>query len=281
MITVHRRAPVLALALLLCWTAASVAAERIVAAGAAVTEILWALGAADEVVGVDSTSTYPPEARAGRPDVGYFRRLSAEGLLSLNPTMVIAVGGAGPRETLDMVAAAGVRVVTIEDDWTAEGVATKIERIGALVGRRTQAEALAARVRVEFAVQSTLCDAHATRPRVLFVLALTNGRPLVAGRATAADAMIGLAGGLNVAGDFSGYKPLTDEAIIDAAPDVVVTMENGPESLTADKIFALPAFAPTPAARDRRLVAIDGADALAFGPRTPVIARDLMMRIAH
>lgn len=256
------------------------AAERIVSVGAAVTEILWDLGAAKEIVGVDTTSRHPAEALATLPDVGYFRRLSAEGLLSLTPTMIVAVAGSGPREVLDLVAGSGVRVVAIEEDWSLQGVTTKIDHIGALVGRPAEAAALAERVRRDVVALETARAARTTRPRVLFVLALTNGRPLVAGRATAADAMIDLAGGLNVACDFTGYKPLTDEAIIDAAPDVVVTMENGPESPTAEKIFALPAFALTPAARERRLIAVDGADLLAFGPRTPAIAAALMARFA-
>lgn len=257
------------------------AAERIIAAGAAVTEILWDLGAADEVVGVDTTSRHPAEALASRPDVGYFRRLSAEGLLSLRPTMVVAVTGAGPREVLDLVAEAGVRVVRVEDDWTTQGVVAKIERIGEAVGRRAEAEALATQTRAAFATLEATRAARSTHPRVLFLLSAANGRPVVAGRDTAADAMIALAGATNVAGDFTGYKPLTDEAIVDAAPEVVVTMENGPESLTAEKVFALPAFSTTPAARDRRLIAVDGADLLAFGPRTPAIARELMDRLAR
>lgn len=252
------------------------AAERIVAAGAAATEILWALGAADEVVGVDTTSTHPAEALAGRPNVGYFRQLSAEGLLSLKPTLIVAVGGAGPRSTLEAVSGAGVRVAELDETWTAAGVAARIERIGALVHRDAEARRLAEKVRADFAALAAERDARARPARVLFVLSLSGGRPLVAGRATAADAMIGLAGGENVAGAFTGYKPLTDEAIVTAAPDVVVTMANGPEPLAADRVFALPAFAATPAARDRRLVAMDGGDLLAFGPRTPAIARRLM-----
>lgn len=252
------------------------AAERIVSAGAAATEILWRLGAADEVVGVDTTSTHPAEALATRPNVGYFRKLSAEGLLSLKPTLILAVGGAGPREVLDVAAGAGVRVAALDETWTEAGVVERIERIGALVGRDAEAGRLAAAVRTDFAALAAERAAHPTRPRVLFVLALSGGRPLVGGRGTAADAMIALAGGLNVADAFEGYKPLTDEAIVDAAPDVVVTMANGPEPLAAERLFAMPAFAATPAARDRRLVTMDGGDLLAFGPRTPAIARRLM-----
>ena len=121
----------------------------------------------------------------------------------------------------------------------------------------------------------------AVHPRVLFVLTLTNGRPLVAGHGTAADAMIGLAGGTNVATGFDGYKAMTDEAIVAAAPEVVVSMRDGPGNLTADDVFQSPAFSTTPAALRRRFVALDGAGLLAFGPRTPSIARELMERLSR
>ncbi len=261
-------------------TAPARAAERIVAAGAAATEILWEIGAEASVVGVDATSTHPPEALASRANVGYFRKLSAEGLLSLAPTLVVAVGGAGPREALDVVAGAGVKVVQLDDVWTEAGVTDRIERIGALVGRKAEAERVVGRVRAEFAELASARTARLTNPRVLFLLAFSNGRPVVGGSATAADAMIALAGGINVAKDFQGYKQMTDEAILAAAPDVVVTMANGPDAIAADTLFAMPAFRDTPAAKGRRLVAMEGAGLLAFGPRTPRIAAELMTRIA-
>jgi iron complex transport system substrate-binding protein len=255
-------------------------AGRIVAAGAAATEILWDLGMADAIVGVDTTSSFPPEALKTKPNVGYFRKLSAEGLLSLKPTMIVAVAGAGPREVLDLVGQTGVRIVAIEESYTPEGVATRIEAIGAAVGRKDQAAALAARTRQGFDALATTRAALPRHPRVLFLIGLVNGRPMAAGRGTAADAMIGLAGGVNATTSFDGYKPLTDEAVIEAAPDVVVTMANGAEPLDADRVFGLAAFAATPAARDKRLVSMDGGDLLAFGPRTPEIATRLMQRLA-
>lgn len=254
-------------------------AERIVAAGAGVTEILWDLGLAPDIVGVDTTSRNPPEALKTKPDIGYFRRLSAEGLLALDPTLVVAAQGAGPRETLDLVRAAGVRVETIDDPFTVAGTLAKIERLGVIAGRPAEAAALVRSTREGFTALETARGRLDSHPRVLFLLGLTNGRPSVAGRGTAADAMIALAGGVNVGAGFEGYKPLTDEAVIDAAPDVVVVMDGGPERLDADRVFALPAFAGTPAARDRRFIAMDGADLVAFGPRTPAIARRLMDRI--
>lgn len=276
----NRLAHVLLAALFVVSSPGAQGRERIVAAGAAATEILWDLGASEEVVGVDATSTHPPEALATKANVGYFRKLSAEGLLSLAPTLVIAVGAAGPREALDVVGGAGVKVVHLEDDWSERGVLDKVARIGAEIGRTAEAERLAARIRAEFAALAEARAARGTCPRVLFLLAFSNGRPLVGGGATAADAMIALAGGVNVATGFSGYKQMTDEAILSSAPDVVVTMANAPDAISVDELFAMPAFRDVPAAKGRRLVRMDGAGLLAFGPRTARMATDLMARIA-
>ena len=113
-------------------------------------------------------------------------------------------------------------------------------------------------------------------PRVLFILSLQNGRPMVGGRGTAADAIIRLAGGANAAGAIDGYKPMTDEGIIAGAPDVILKMNNGNMVGAADEIFSLPAFAATPAAAKRALIGMDGLYLLGFGPRSPDAARDLM-----
>ena len=113
-------------------------------------------------------------------------------------------------------------------------------------------------------------------PRVLFVLSLQNGRPMVGGRGTAADAMIRLAGGANAADAIDGYKPMTDEGIIAAAPDVILKMNNGNMVGAPDDIFSLPAFAATPAAANRALIAMDGLYLLGFGLRSPDAVRDLM-----
>ena len=127
-----RRSALLAIALALTAGRAD-GRERIVSVGAAVTEILWDLGAEAEVVGVDSSSRRPSAALASRPDVGYYRRLAPEGLLSLAPTLVVAVDAAGPRETFETLETAGVRVVRLADAWSAAGVRAKIEAIGRLV----------------------------------------------------------------------------------------------------------------------------------------------------
>jgi iron complex transport system substrate-binding protein len=111
--------------------------------------------------------------------------------------------------------------------------------------------------------------------RALFVLALREGRPMVGGRNSGADAIIRLAGGVNAADAVEGYKPMSDEAVISAAPAVIVILDRGAHAVSADDVFRVPSFSATPAAARRALVVMDGLYLLGFGPRTPQAARDL------
>jgi iron complex transport system substrate-binding protein len=250
--------------------------SRIVSIGGAVTETIYALGLQNRIVGVDTTSLYPPEALKRAPNVGYMRALSAEGILSLKPSWVIAIDGSGPPAALKLVSDAGVPLTMVHDEPSPEGVAAKIEAIGKLLGAEEKAVALADETRARFALVEHMRPQTPKPPRVLFILSLQNGRPMVGGRGTAADAMIRLAGGANAADAIDGYKPMTDEGIIAAAPDVILKMNNGNMVGAADEIFSLPAFAATPAAAKRALIGMDGLYLLGFGPRSPDAARDLM-----
>jgi len=263
------------LATLLCaLPLAAPAAERIVSAGGSVTETVFALGAGDLVVARDTTSSWPPEVEA-LPDVGYVRRLSPEGVLSVAPDLILAEEGAGPPETVQILGSAEVPFVTIPDATDAEGVAAKILAVGKALGRDAEAEALAARIRAEIEAVGARA-ARIERPaRVLFVLSAEGGRLLASGTGTAAHAMIGLAGGENAAIGFEGYKPLTDEAVLAAAPDVVLMMEGRAAGHDGAGVLAHPALAVTPAGRDGRLVEMDGLYLLGFGPRTAQAVADL------
>jgi iron complex transport system substrate-binding protein len=250
--------------------------SRIVSIGGAVTETIYALGLEGRIVGVDTTSLYPPEALKRAPNVGYMRALSAEGILSLKPSSVIAIDGSGPPAALKLVSETGVPLTMVHDDPSPEGVAAKIETIGKLLGAGEKAVALANETRTRFALVEHMRPQTPKPPRVLYILSLQNGRAMVGGRGTAADAMIRLAGGSNAAGAIEGYKPMSDEGIIAAAPDVILKMNNGNMVGSPDDIFSLPAFAATPAAAKRALIAMDGLYLLGFGLRSPDAVRDLM-----
>lgn len=264
------------------WTMPALAQnpDKIVVAGGVITEVLYALGLQERIVGVDSTSQFPPEALKDKPNIGYVRALSAEGVLSLKPSLVMLIDGAGPPDAVSLLTESGMRIARIADGLTPEGVATKIDAIGAAVGAGEPARRLAAQTAARFEELAGLRAKLATKKRVLFVLSLQNGRALVGGRNSSADAIIALAGGLNVASAIEGYKPMTEEAIAAAAPDMVLMMRNSSaHNTTPEELFAMPAFAQTPAAATKRLVHMDGLYLLGFGPRTPMAARDLMAAI--
>lgn len=111
--------------------------------------------------------------------------------------------------------------------------------------------------------------------KVMFLMSFLNGRPMVAGRATAAEGIIKLAGGLNAVDKYEGYKLINDEAVIAAQPDAVLAMERASFRLDADTVFAHPAFTTTPAAAHKTLVSMDGLYLLGFGPRSARAARDI------
>jgi iron complex transport system substrate-binding protein len=255
------------------------AASRVAVAGGAITEIMWALGLKDRIVGVDTTSLHPPEALRGLPNIGYVRALSAEGVLSLTPDLLLTLPGAGPPAAIELIRAAGVRVEQVPDEPSVAGVVARIEAIGRLMGAQAQADALAASVAAQFDTLARRRANLTAKKRVLFVLSLQNGRPLVGGRNSSAAAMIALAGGVNAADTIEGFKPITDEAVIASAPDLVLLMARDEAPVVPDTLFALPAFAATPAAATRAAIAMDGLYLLGFGPRAPRAAADLMDRL--
>ncbi|MGV1769149.1 heme/hemin ABC transporter substrate-binding protein [Agrobacterium vitis] len=254
-------------------------ASRIVSIGGTVTEILYDLGAGERIVAVDSTSLYPPEV-SSKPNVGYMRRLSAEGILAQKPDLILTEAGSGPPDALAVLAQSGVALVNIPQQPSAETVAPRIRAVGAAIGKGPQAEALASQFETQLdTLKTDLAHLPAQKKRVLFVLSIANGRIMAAGKDTAADAMIRLAGAANAVGDSTGYKPLSDEAVIAAAPDIILTMEHGAAPLSAKEIFALPALATSPAAKTQAFLSMDGLYLLGFGPRTADAARELASKL--
>lgn len=249
--------------------------QRIVSAGGDITEIIYALGAGDRVIAVDSTSNHPSEA-ASKEQIGYIRRLAAEGVLSLQPDLLIAAHDAGPPAAVEQLRAAGLRVELAPKGDTPEGVLEKVRFVGKALGMAEDAGALAQRIESDMAKAIETANGYTDTPRVIFVLSERDGAPLVAGAETSAAAIIALAGASNAAEGFSGYKPMSQEAIIEAAPDVLLMMSQTVERLGGiDVMLARPEFSLTPAGKERRYVAMDGMLLLGFGPRTPEAIRSL------
>jgi len=277
-----RRHSLLALAALPLASRAQHGPRRIVAVGGAVTETIYALGAQGELVGVDTTSLYPAGAQK-LPSVGYARSLSAEGVLSLKPTLLLAAGEAGPPAVLRQLQAAGLAVQMLNADHRVEGLLACTRDIGQAVGRAAAGEQLAAQIERDWADTQRAVAARRSNgnpPRVLFVLAHAMNAVRISGRNTAADALIRYAGAANAFGDTEGYKPLTPEAAVAAAPDVILCTDQGLQAAGgAAGLLAAPGLGATPAGRAKRVVSLDALFMLGFGPRLPQAVAQLAERL--
>lgn len=250
-------------------------ASRIAAVGGAVTEILYALGLEDRIIAVDDTSLYPSRALAEKPSVGYMRALSAEGVLATSPSLIIAVEGSGPAEVLDVLENASVPLVLVPEAHDAAGVVAKIRLIAEATGVPEKGEELATAVAADLDELAALRATIGAPRKAVFVMSMSGGSPMVAGRGTLPDTVFALAGVQNPLTDFSGYKPANAEAVMAAAPDAVVLMAERGHAGSAGEIFSDPAFAGSPAAAANRLILMPGSYVLALGPRTAHAARDL------
>ncbi|GLS28621.1 iron complex transport system substrate-binding protein [Mesorhizobium albiziae] len=255
-------------------------AARIVSIGGSVTEIVYALGQEKRLVARDSTSVYP-RAAFELPDVGYMRQLSPEGVMSVNPGAIIALEGSGPREAIDVLKKASVPFVMVPEKFNRDGIVQKIRIVGHALGEEAKAAELAKSVETDIDAAEALTAKVGERKRVLFILSTQGGKVLAAGSATAADGIIAMAGAQNVVSDFSGYKQLSDEAIVTAQPDFILMMDRGGGDHAAVErdVFANPAIASTPAGQAKRLIRMDGAYLLGFGPRTAGAIRDLSVAL--
>lgn len=252
-------------------------APRLITISGAITEVAYALGAQDQIVATDTTSLYPAAALK-TPKVGYMRQLSAEGLLSMRPDAVIATTESGPPVVLDQLRSAGVKLELIEADHSWGEVQRKVQAVGRAAAREAQAQDLQRQLDAQWTeVQKRVASDMAGRrkPRVLFVLS-HSASPQVSGEKTAANAVIGFAGGVNCLSGFQGYRPMTAEAMASAAPDVILTSNQSIEAHGGvERFWQRPELALTPAYARRSLITLDALLLLGFGPRLPQAVDEL------
>lgn len=247
-------------------------ADRVITLGGSVTEIAVALGAESRLVARDTTSNYPASVNA-LPDVGYIRALSPENILALDPSLILAEGDAGPPEAVEVLKSAGIPFVLLPEATDPAGVSAKIAAVADALGLPAEGAALSATVATDLATAQSRAAAVTAPKRVLFVLSLQGGGVMAGGEGTEAEGIIRLAGGINAASGFQGYKPMTDEAVLAAQPDAILMMDREGELSIADAdVLAQPALSQTPAARTRTILRMDGMLLLGFGPRTPAAA---------
>ncbi len=267
------------LLVLLPLTTQAATAQRIITLGTSITETVFALGEAQRLVGRDSTSLYPA-AVFELPDVGYLRTLAAEGLLSLQPDLVIASHEAGPPQVLEQLRGAGVQVEMIDTGPTAEHALAAMQKVGELLGRADAGRELAQRNREQLAALQEQYAGQEKRPRVLFVLGGHGSQPTIGGRDTKAATMIELAGGENAATSFTSYRPGSAEALLGMQPDVILAASHGMEQVGGvDQLMKDSALALTPAGRSGRVIVMNSGLLLGMGPRMGAAATELAAQL--
>lgn len=245
--------------------------ERIIPLDGDVAEIVFALGLGDRVVATDLSATYPPEADA-LPQIGYQRALDAEPILEFEPTVLLATDIAGPPETLDALERVGIPLAIMPTDPTPDGPARKIVAVADALGVHDVGVELAEHVQAEIDAATAGRPPLATPPRVVVLYLRGPGTQLVLGSDYGIHWLIEAAGGVNVADDLgiSESAPITDEAILEAAPDVVLVTTSGLESLGGVEglIESVPVIGATPAGQSGAILDYDAQLMLGNGPRT-------------
>lgn len=246
------------------------AAQRIISLAGEVTEVIYALDAQDLLVAVDATSNYPAAAN-DLPNVGYHGRLSAEALMAFQPDIIITNNQAGPAEVLAQLEATGVRIVPVGSDLSLTTPVDNIHLIADLVGASAKGQELAAALTAQIDAVAARGAELDPKPRVLFLYLGSPTMQFAGGAETASNVMIEAAGGIDVGKEigFKGNVPFTPEAIVAAAPEVLIVTERGMNVMgSAEAVFAIPGVSQTPAAQQRNMLVFEDLYFLGLGLRS-------------
>lgn len=242
--------------------------DRIVSVSKQLTELLFALHQGNKIVGVDLSSTYPAEATK-LTTVGYHRLLNAEGIISLDPTVVVHQGDVAPPAVMPQLEQVGIPVKVYPAAGTIDSTKMLINLLAKEFGQDTAAKRVNGRLDADLAKADSLVKTFRTKPRVLILhFGRQRNQYFVMGTRGTANEMIQLAGGVNAA-DTSSFRNLSPEAILKTQPDVILATDFGYDRLGSKEKFAdLPGIALTPAYKNGKIYRVEEHDLVYFGPRS-------------
>src|SRR5215510_13695462 len=250
--------------------------QRYVVISPIYNEIIWALGAQDEVVGVDLSTTYPPDVK-NKQTVGYHRALSAEGILSLHPTAVIHDNNIGPPQVVQQLQQLNVQMKTFSSkNDSFDGTKALIREMGAYFHKEARAEELCNTLDSQRAASLEKVKQYADHPRVAVIhFGRASNIYMVVGKGSGGDGggvsqMIELAGGQMAVENKGTQRMESPEIIAQANPDVILLTDYGYDRLggSLDQIKALPGVATSNAAKNNRIYRIEENVLNYFGPRS-------------
>ncbi|WP_412079328.1 hemin ABC transporter substrate-binding protein [Streptomyces xanthophaeus] len=258
-------------------------ADRVVPLTGSLSEIVHTLGLGRQVVARDITATF--EQAAQLPVVTRGHDVSAESVLSLRPTLVLAETTTGPAEAIQQIRDAGIPVLVVAPAKSLEDVPKRITAVAAALGVKEAGEQLNQRTADRIAAARTVIPAATgKRPRVAFLyLRGTASVYLLGGSDSGAASLLEAAGAVDTGKD-SGlgkdFTPITSEALAAAAPDAILVMSKGLESVGGvDGLVKIPGVAQTPAGMDRRVLTVDDGVLLNYGPRTDQVLTSLITQL--
>ena len=246
---------------------ASALPKRIITLNGALTETVDALGFGKSIVAIDVTSTYPAYVNA-LPKVSKNRSVSAEGLISFTPDLVLAPEGSVSKEIESQLTAAGIKLVRIKQVFTIEGTYQFIRDVAAALQVADKGNALIKQTKDKINKALITVKQQPKSTKVLFIYARGPGVMMVAGKNTHIDAIISLAGGKNAVTGFNDFKPYTTESLIEANPDVILMFDFGFSSLGGmDSILKIPGITQTNAGKNKRIIQMDADLLINFSTR--------------
>jgi len=237
--------------------------QKIVSLSGAITETLSTLGATDQIIGVDVTSTYPENIKTQAKDLGHVRSITAESILSLKPTVVIATSKDLNPTLNEQLKQAGVKLIVIDQEYSVAGSKHLITEIAKKLNKNDYQPILH-----NIDSQIATIKPFEKKPKVLFIYARGAGNLMVAGKETPIHSMIELAGAENAAAELINFKPLTPEALITTNPDVILMFDSGLQSIGGvDGLLKIEGIEATNAGKNKKVVTMDGQFLSGFGPR--------------
>ena len=252
-------------------------AERVVVISQTYNEIIWALGAQEHVVGVDFSSTYPPEVKEVQT-VGYHRALSAEGILSLHPTAIIHDNNIGPPQVVEQLKGLNIPMKTFDArNDSVEGTKALIREMGAYFHKEAKAAELCRTLDTQMAASLEAVRQYADRPRVAVIhfgrasnVYLVVGKGGGTGDGSAASRMVEWAGGEMAINSERMQRMESPETVAQANPDVILVTDYGFDRAggSLEQIKALPGVATSNAAKNDRIYRIEENQLMYFGPRS-------------
>ncbi|MBT2449899.1 ABC transporter substrate-binding protein [Streptomyces sp. ISL-43] len=257
-------------------------ADRVVPLTGSLNEIVHTLGLGPKVVARDITATF--EQAADLPVVTRGHDVSAESVLSLRPTLVLAESTSGPAEAIEQIRDAGIPLLVVAPAKSLDDVAKRTDAVAAALGVKDAGALLNQRTAERIAAARKGLPASGKKPRVAFLyLRGTASVYLMGGSDSGAGSLLDAAGAVDT-GPESGlgkdFTPITSEALAAAAPDAILVMAKGLESVGGvDGLVKIPGIAQTPAGMDRRVITVDDGVLLNYGPRTDQVLTSLITQL--